>query len=370
MRNLTRSISALAAVALLTGCSQAEPNAKPTPVSFVGCVLSDNSGFDDQSVGSEVFKGALQAQAQYGMKIRYVQVAANASYADYSSDFKTLMANNCGAVVGIGGASEVVEHNASLFPKVDFALVHGRRYGLGEASGISPENLPNVKSISYASEQGGFLAGYLAATQSQSHFVAGFGATLNRSELAMLSGFSQGVRYANSRNNLRVELLGQADATSDLWVTVGQANSSETQKQLQKFAAQGADVIFPVVGGTDQMGPGQAATAAASTASSKLAVLGSVSNWYKGEAVADSHQVVLGSVVLTIQRDVAAALGDSLNGSFVGGPAGDYIGNLQNSGVFISGANDIAFNASYTTTIDSLKSQIVAGEIRIFSAFQ
>lgn len=366
----TKLIGAIASVMLLTACSAQPPSASPTPVDFMGCVLSDNFGVDDQSVGSLSFLGALQAQAQYGIKLRQADVSANASYGEYSAALKELMENRCNLVVAVGGSAEVIEDKAELYPKVKFIEVHGRPYSVGEASGINPERLSNVKSISYNSEQGGFLAGYLAATQSETQVVGAFGATLNRAETAILAGFSQGVKYANNRNGTKVRLLGQASADSDFWVSVGQANSNETASEIKLMVAQGADVLLPVVGGTFESGAGMAALTTAVKSATKVSVIGSMSNWYASDAALEVRSPVLASVVLNIQQDVANAIGEALAGTFVGGPAGDYLGNLANSGVSLSGENEITFNNNFVATVAELQRLIEDGSIVVRSQLQ
>lgn len=366
----TKLVSAIASVLLLTSCTAQPPSASPTPVDFMGCVLSDNFGVDDQSIGSASFLGALQAQAQYGIKLRQANVSANATYGEYSGALKKLMENRCDLVVAIGGSAQVVEDKAELYPKVKFVEVHGRPYSVGEASGLDPEKLTNVKSISYNSEQGGFLAGYLAATQTQTQVVGGFGATLNRAETAILAGFAQGVQYANDRNSTKVRVLGQAAAESDFWVSVGQANSNETASEIKSMVAQGADVLIPVVGGTFESGAGMAALTTAIKSPSPVSIIGSMSNWHASDAALEVRAPVLASVVLNIQRDVAAAIGEAVNGTFVGGPAGDYLGNLANAGVTLSGPHDITFSATYTATVAEVQRLIENGSILVRAQLQ
>lgn len=366
----TRLLGAVASVILLAGCAQQAPSASPTPVNFMGCILADNFGVDDQSVGSQSFLGALQAQAQFGIKLRKETVSANASYNEYSKAFETLLQNDCDVVIAIGSAAEITENRASDYPKVKFILVHGRPYQVGDATGINPVRLANVKSLSYDSAQGGFLAGYLAATQTETQVVGAFGSTLNRAETSVLAGFSQGVRHANKLNGTPVKILGQAAANSDLWVSVGLANSNETADRLKLMVAEGADVIMPVVGGTMSSGPGIAAVTTASKSATRVSVIGSFTDWYASEAASEVRAPILASVVLTIQKDVAATIGQAIKGEFVGGSGGDYLGTLANDGVYLAGPNETALNGNYLNRVAELESQIADGTIVVRSALQ
>ncbi|MFM6979890.1 MAG: BMP family protein [Micrococcales bacterium] len=367
---LKQLIGALVSVAVLTGCSQLEKDATPTPVDYMGCVLSDNFGLDDQSVGSLTFLGALQAQAQFGIKLRQVSVSANATYSDYETALATAMDFNCDMVVAVGGAAEVIEKNAAQYPNTNFVEVHGRPYSLGEASGLSAAELSNVKSLSYDSAQGSFLAGYLAATQSETKVVAGFADTLNRAELAMLAGFSQGVAYANAKNQTNVVILGQATSLSDYWLTMGQANPAETETAIKDFIRQGADIIVPVVGSTQQTGAASRAVEAVSLSGQKVSIIGTFANWYAGESVSETKSAVLASVLLNIQRDVSEAIGADLDGTFNAGLTGEYLGTLANQGVELVGPHDIAFNQDFSNQIETLKTAIASGQIVITSRLQ
>jgi basic membrane protein A len=366
----TRLVSVLASVVLLSGCAEQAPSATPTPVDYMGCILADNFGVDDQTVGSTSFLGALQAQAQFGIKLRKATVSANASYNEYAKAFESLLENDCDIVVAIGSAAEITENRASDYPNVNFIEVHGRPYQVGDATGINPDSLKNVRSLSYDSAQGGFLAGYLAATQTESKVIGAFGSTLNRAETAILAGFSQGVRYANEINSTSVKLLGQANANSDYWVAVGLANSVETAERIKSMVTEGADVILPVVGGTMSSGPGIAAATTAGKSSTKVSIIGSFTDWYASEAAGEIHGPILASVALSIQKDVAAAIGQDINGDFVGGQAGNYLGTLRNGGVYLAGANEITLNGNYLNQVAELERKIAEGTIVVRSALQ
>lgn len=366
MRSSLKFFSAIASVAVLTGCSQLEPDAVATPVNFVTCVLGDNFGLDDQTIGSQSYLGALQAQAQFGAKLRYQTVAPNAVYNDYHNALKNLMSNDCNVVIAIGNSAEAVEDDSALYANTTFIEVHGRAYSVGDASSKSAADLKNVRSISYRSEQGGFLAGYLAATQTQTQTVAAFGQTLNLAEVAILAGFAQGVTQANTDFNTTVQILGHAASDSDLWVSIPLGSTREASKQVKQFIAQSADVIFPVVGNTSDAGTGLTALTTANASDPKVAVIGSFGNWYASEAAQDVRASVIASVALTIQKDVASAIGELIDhGSFT-----DYVGTLDNGGVYLTGPNDLAFNGSFDSKLNSLKDQIRNAQILVRESLQ
>lgn len=370
MLTKSRLIAAIASALLLAGCSAQEPSATPTPVDYMGCILSDNYGIDDQTFGSSTFLGALQAQAQFGIKLRHEGVTPNASYSDYGKALAKLLENDCDLVVAIGSATEIAEDKASLYPKVNFVVVHARPYKIGDASELDPAALPNVKSLSYDIAQGGFLAGYLAATQSESGTVGAFGATLNRPEIAILAGFSQGVRFANFENGTRVRVLGQASQTADLWLSVGLANSNETAAKIRSMAASGADVIFPVVGGTMESGPGIAAATTALKTANQVSLIGSFTNWSAYEAANEVREPILGSVALSLQQDIVNAFSADLKGELVTGALGDYLGTLENGGVSLVTDSQRPINTNYEANVASLQKQIADGIIVVRSTLQ
>ncbi len=102
-------------------------------------------------------------------------------------------------------------------------------------------DLPNVQSFSFADEEGGFLAGALAALMSKTRTI-GFVYTSDQHPTALhfRAGYIQGAKFVDPAITIVEGQLGNK-----------QADWSDTQKAQQlaaRLIAQKADVLFPVVG--------------------------------------------------------------------------------------------------------------------------
>ncbi|MEO0049459.1 MAG: hypothetical protein RL556_791 [Actinomycetota bacterium] len=362
---LAKSVAVVLASALaLAGCSARPDSVLPTPVNVTACILGDQQGLDDHSVGSSAYLGMLQAQAQYGVKLRVAKIAEGSTDADKLTAYKNLLKKGCSIMVGVGDAADVFENQASAHANLKFILVHGRSYSLGDASGVRASKLSNVKSISYQSEQGGFLAGYLAASQSQSGKVAAFGSSLTRTETSLLAGFYLGVQYANEVQGKAVEVLGHN--RGDVWQAVGKNDSEAARTTTIQYLSDGADVIFPVVG--DSQADGAALSALTLIqANDAVSMIGSVTDWYKNPSAREVRDRLLASVTLSIQQDVANAIGTAVAGTFVGGTEGSILGNLDNTGVSITGAHSIAYPQSFNLVLSQLIQDIKDGKVVVKS---
>lgn len=103
------------------------------------------------------------------------------------------------------------------------------------------ENMPNVLSFSFANEQGGFLAGALAALMTKSQII-GIVYTSNTYPVLMefCTGFIQGAKYINPSIKIVQGQIG--DKASD-W-----KNTSKARIVASQLINQGADVLFATAG--------------------------------------------------------------------------------------------------------------------------
>lgn len=105
----------------------------------------------------------------------------------------------------------------------------------------SVENMPNVLSFSFANEQGGFLAGALAALMTKSQII-GIVYTSNTYSVLMefRTGFIQGAKYINPAIKIVQGQIG--DKASD-W-----KNAPKARTVAGQLINQGADVLFATAG--------------------------------------------------------------------------------------------------------------------------
>jgi basic membrane protein A len=208
---------------------------------FKACMVTDTGGIDDKSFNASAWAG-MQAS---GAKVSYVQ---SKTEADYTTNINNLLQQKCQLIVTVGGLMGTATQNAAKanasqhFAEVDY-----------------PGNGTNWQGLQYNSAQGGFLGGYLAAGYSKTGKVATYGGLSIPPVTIYMDGFWEGVQYYNKVKGKNVQVLGWDEKTQKGSI-VGGANAFTDQTKGQQlatnFVQQGADVIFPVAGGTGTLSNG------------------------------------------------------------------------------------------------------------------
>ena len=204
----------------LTGCSKDNGEGEELTVSIVV-----SSAFGDKSFNDSAKEGADKLAQDYGVKIKTIECQ--------EENFKQYMvqaAEESDIVVPVGWQFYEIPEVAKEYPDTKFIWVDN------EAEGIA--DLPNVLCITYAQNEGSFLAGYIAAKMSKSGVVGAVGGEQNTTIDDFIVGYKQGALYANP----------------DIKVVTNYANTYEDPAKGKECALaihnQGADVIFQIAGNT------------------------------------------------------------------------------------------------------------------------
>ena len=105
--------------------------------------------------------------------------------------------------------------------------------------------------MQFNTAQGGFLGGYLAAGMSKTGKVATYGGLNIPPVTIYMDGFWEGVQYYNKQKGKNVQVLGWDEANQKGGTFANSFTDANKGKQItQQFQQQGADIIFPVAGGT------------------------------------------------------------------------------------------------------------------------
>ena len=206
----------------LAGCSKDEQ--EETDVLNVCVVVS--SAFGDKSFNDSAKDGADKLAADYE-NVKVTTIECN------EQNFKQNMmqaAEEADFVIPVGWQFYEISDVAPEYPDVKFIWVDNPAENV--------ENLPNVLCITYAQNEGSFLAGYIAAKMSESGIVGAVGGEDSDTINDFLVGYAQGARYANP----------------EIQVVTNYANDYEDPAKGKECALalkdQGADVIFQVAGNT------------------------------------------------------------------------------------------------------------------------
>lgn len=323
--------SALAAL-LLAACGTAPPPAAPTqppaapteaPAASAGkigriCQVTDVGGIDDKSFNQTAWAGAQRVAQEFGADARYLE---SQQQTDYEKNINEFLASNCDLIVTVGFLlGDATKAAAQANPNQKFQILDFT---------YDPP-LPNVWGQVYATDQGAFLAGYVAAAVSKTGKVGTFGGINIPPVTDFMIGFEQGVKYYNQKNNANVQVLGWDSAKGDGLFTGNFESTDDGRRLGETLMDEGADVIMPVAG------PVGLGTAAAILERGNAYLIGVDSDWY--ESAPEYKSIVLTSVLKKLDVSVVEAARAIANGTFSGGTK---VATLANDGVGIASFHDL-----------------------------
>jgi len=317
---------------------------------FSACMVLDTGGIDDHSFNESSYAGMKAAQKENpNIKISY---APSNSQNDYTPNLNAAVQKNCDSIIAVGGLmADSVKAVATANPSKHFAEVD-----MGSQA-------PNQYGIQFNTAQGAFLGGYLAAAMSKTGTVATFGGLNIPPVTIYMDGFYEGVQYYNQQKGKNVKVLGWNEADQK-GGTFAQSFTDQNQgKQIsQTFIQQGADIIFPVAGGT-----GLGAGAAAQASGGKANVI-----WVDTdgcESAPQYCQFFVTSVTKNLSDSVKEYVTKAAGGSF---PTGSYVGTLANNGTGLAPFHDFDSKvpADVKSELKQVQSDITSGKIKITSPSQ
>lgn len=317
--------------------------------SFSACMVLDTGGVDDHSFNQSSWAG-LQAAAQANKSIKASYVST-ASQNDYVPNLTAATNKGCNVVIAVGGLmAQAVAKVSKANPKQHYAEID------------NPAQGSNVYGLQYNTAQGGFLGGYLAAGMTKTGKVATYGG-LNIPPVTIYEdGFWEGVQYYNQKNHKKVQVLGWSEKNQHAGTFANSFTDLNRGKQITNtFIQQGADVIFPVAGGTG-LGSGAAAQAHPGTMVLWVDTDGCVS-------AAQYCNVFLSSVTKGLTTSVQQYVAKAASGAF---PTGSYVGTLANGGTALAPFHqfDSKVPAALKSQLDQIKQDIISGKIKITSPSQ
>ena len=314
---------------------------------YKACMVTDTGGINDKSFNQSAWQGMQEAQSEGKAAVSYLP---STTASDYAKNISALEAKKCSLIVTVGfNLAAATTAAAKSAPSQHFAIVD------------NTGNKKNIQGLLFNTAQAGFEAGYLAAGYSKTGKVATYGGMDFASVTVYMDGFWEGVQYYNKKNSKSVQVLGWNEKTQK--GTFAQSFTDQTKgSQLAKnFIQAGADVLYPVAGGT---GIG---TAAAAKANGKVSVI-----WVDTDgciSAANYCSVFLTTTYKGIAPAVKAALERGSSGNY---SSVDYVGTLANGGTGLSPYHDFSTKvpAALQAQVAALTKQIESGAIKITSKSQ
>jgi basic membrane protein A len=331
-----------------TALAAAAIGAMTAPASaFLACAVTDTGGADDKGFNQYTWAGVQEAAKEGGFEAKLVESKAET---DYVPNINSFLDAKCDIIVTIGFLmGDATKTAAEAHPDTEFTIVD---------FAYDPP-IPNVLGQVYATNQGGFLAGYLAAGVSKTGVVGTFGGMhLPHAVTDFMDGYVWGVDYYNKQKGTSVKVLGWDPGKQD-GVFVGDFSSLDKGKDIAKsMMDEGADVILPVAGG---IGTAVAALAQ-EVGPDALKVIGVDTDQYNTDP--DHSSVYLSSVLKRVDSTTKTAVTEAFDGSFKGGLI---VGDLKSGGVDLAPFHDMdsAVPAELKDELAKIKAGIIDGSIKV-----
>jgi basic membrane lipoprotein Med (substrate-binding protein (PBP1-ABC) superfamily)/DNA-binding SARP family transcriptional activator len=224
---------------------------------------------------------------------------------------------------------------------------------------------PNATYVSFAEQEGSFLAGAAAALKSRTGVIGFIGASDFARVQKFHAGYEAGARAIDPDIRVRASYLSQP-------LFIGTQSFTPARRAADRLYSGGADVIYHAAGWSGY-GLFAAASARSQRRNTKLWAIGSESDQYRTVASfnpeplpvspADVRRHVLTSMVRRFDRAVDVLIDNYARGKL---PAGMVELGLD------SGAVELSFSGGYIDDIrpelDRLRKRIIAGDIKVPTA--
>ena len=326
-------VAAVAVVAVAAGCGSSgsgggssaggsSPASSSAPQVKIGLV-TDIGGLNDRSFNHLAYLGLQNAEHQLGVQGEVLQ---SNSDSDYVPNLQTAAAHGDNLVIAVGFLMEsAVEKVAKAFPNTNFAIIDS-----GPAKPI-----PNLKSLLFHEQDGGYIAGYLAGLVTKTNVVSTVGGQKIPPVDHYIAGFIAGAKAADPQVK---ELNDYSNSFTD---------TAKCKQLALNQISQGSDVVFQVAGGCG--------LGALSAAKEKGV-------WGIG---VDADQAYLGDYILTSAvKKVDVAVFDTIkqivDGTFTGGGVTTFDATKGATGL---GTVNSAVSAANLAKLDDVTAQLKSGSI-------
>ncbi len=190
----------------------------------VGVVFSF-PGIGDRSYNDSAYMGIQRAKEQFDINVEYIEPK---SFFDVELEFLEFAGGDYELIIAVGyGLKDICEKAAEKFPNKHFVILD------------EEINLPNVTSIMFRSQEGAFLAGFLAGKVTKTNTLGFVGG--NHSEVVekFRRGYKEGAFYGNERVEIREKFIGGENPFGD---------PSKGEAEALSLINEGADIILHAAG--------------------------------------------------------------------------------------------------------------------------
>jgi len=313
------------------GSTPATSTAATGTGAFKACMVLDVGGVDDRSFNQSAWAGMNAGKAANpDLAPSYV---SSASQNDYTPNLTNETKQGCNTTIAVGGLmTDAVTSVAKANPTKNYAIID------------SLIAAPNVYSMEFNTAQGGFLGGLKIPPVT-----------------VYMDGYWEGVQYYNQQKGKNVAVLGWDEKTQNGTFSNSFTDSSAGSTATRTLQQQGADIVFPVAGGS-----GLGAGAVAKSSGGKLNLI-----WVDTDGCVSAAQYCK-YFVSTVVKDITGAVETYLGQATKGTRTGTYVGTLANKGTGLAPFHefDAKVPTELKTELTQLSADIASGKVEVTSKAQ
>ena len=325
------------------------------------CLVTDLAGVDDKSFNATAWQGVKDAiAAGYATAEPDSFFLESDVEADWQPNIDGMLNQGCEHIVTVGFALDAVtQANAPGNLDVNWTIVD---VDFTDFSTTPPSDIefPNAIELTYQTDEAAFLAGYIAASVTESGVVGTFGGANFGTVSIFMDGFYWGVQKWNEVKGDDVVVLGWDPAKPETGLFTGDFTDLDIARATaQSLLDEGVDVMMPV-GGQINLGAGAAMQDIGMGAGGSIfgALIGvDTDQFISAPAYAD---LWLTSVEKKMALGVADSIRQSATDTFTPGVTRGF---LSNGGVDISEFHnfDAIVSAETVAEVAQLRADIIAG---------
>ncbi|MFE9439573.1 BMP family protein [Streptomyces sp. NPDC006602] len=336
--------AALALTATACGSTSSEDEGSSSSSSSAGGgkgvkigLAFDVGGRGDRSFNDSAARGADKAKDEFGGEIKELTAKTSDTEADREQRLSDMADAGYNPVIGVGFSyATSMGKIAPKFPDTTFGIID------------SVVDAKNVNSITFAEEQGSYLAGVAAALKTKKNHVGFVGGVDTPLIKKFEAGYVQGVKDTKPAVKVDVQYLSRGTDLS------GFASPDKGKEAASGMLDNGADVVYTAAGSS-----GNGAIEAVNGVKGAWAI-GVDSDQYNIPGLAKYKSSILTSMI----KNVDVGVYDLIKSVHDGKPAtGISAYNLAKDGVSL--ATSGGFIDDIQPQLDAAKKKIVDGSIKV-----
>lgn len=315
-------------------CEEAKADGVEAPDGTTVRLVTDVGKIDDRTFNQYAYEGMKAAEECFGFETDYIETA---SEADYPENIATALADDPDVLITTGFllATDTLKA-AQENPEVNFI-------GIDQ---FHPEFPDNYIGVLFNEDEGGYMAGVLAASLSESGTIGVVGGREDVPPVVKLvNGYEVGAKSVNPDINVLKIYNESFDDTA------------KGASDAQQFIGEGADVIFGAGGKTGSAGVVEAT-------SQGLWGIGVDQDEYFStfdEGAAPGSEYLASSAVKRVDLGVFLKIVDALKGEFAGGIFGL---TAENGGITYAPFHDAEIPDDVAAKLEEARQGLADGSIK------